>query len=366
MLVAMPHRFAVVMAGGKGERFWPMSRLRRPKQLLPIVGHGPMLAQTLERLPGLVPVERVFVLTNREQRDAVLEACPMLPPENGVAEPAGRDTTAAVGLAALLVARRDPEAVIAMLPADQVIHDTGAFRDVLAAAFEAACAEPWLVTIGIRPTEPATGFGYVQRGSLLARAQGREVFSVARFVEKPDVDTARRYLESGDYLWNSGMFVWSVASIRAALARHAPDIHAGLAAIEADLAAGRPVDATLAERFPSLRKISVDFGVMEKAGNVVTIPATFDWDDVGSWPSVMRHEAADANGNVLRGAAVVEGGDGNLVVSTPGHLVAVMGVDDLVVVHTPDATLVCPKSHAQRIKDLLRRLEGDARWKHVL
>jgi mannose-1-phosphate guanylyltransferase len=264
------------------------------------------------------------------------------------------------------VARRDPEAVIAMLPADQVIHDTGAFRDVLAAAFEAACAEPWLVTIGIRPTEPATGFGYVQRGSLLARAQGREVFSVARFVEKPDVDTARRYLESGDYLWNSGMFVWSVASIRAALARHAPDIHAGLAAIEADLAAGRPVDATLAERFPSLRKISVDFGVMEKAGNVVTIPATFDWDDVGSWPSVMRHEAADANGNVLRGAAVVEGGDGNLVVSTPGHLVAVMGVDDLVVVHTPDATLVCPKSHAQRIKDLLRRLEGDARWKHVL
>jgi mannose-1-phosphate guanylyltransferase len=366
MLGPMPQRYAVIMAGGKGERFWPLSRLRRPKQLLPIVGDVPMLTQTVERLPGLVPVEHILVLTNREQRPAVLEACPMVPPENIIAEPVGRDTTAAVGLAALLVARRDPTATLAMLPADHVIHDTGAFREVLAAAFEAAHAEPWLVTIGIRPTEPATGFGYIHRGDLLARAQGRDVFAVKRFVEKPDLETARAYLESGEYLWNGGMFVWAVPTIRSALAQHVPDIHAGLATIEADLGAGHPVDAALEAHFPGLRKISVDFGVMEKATNVVTIPATFDWDDVGAWPAVMRHLPTDAHGNVVRGSALVEAGDGNLVVSTPDHLVAVMGVDDLIVVHTPDATLVCPKSHAQRVKELLRRVEGDERWQKLL
>jgi mannose-1-phosphate guanylyltransferase len=366
MLAAMPQRYAVIMAGGKGERFWPQSRLRRPKQLLPIVGDTSMLAQTVERLPGLLPLENILVITNREQRAAVLETCPMLPPENVVAEPIGRDTAAAVGLAALLVARRDPRATLAMLPADHVIHDTKAFRDVLAAGFESAEAEPWLVTVGIRPTEPATGYGYIHRGELIARAQGREVWKVQRFVEKPDLETARAYLESGEYLWNAGMFVWTVPTVRAALAEHVKDIAEGIATIERDIAGGRSIDDALGAHFPSLKKISIDFAVMEKAKNVVTLAATFDWDDVGAWPAVMRHLAADAAGNVVRGGGLVEAGNGNLVVSTPDHLVAVMGVDDLIVVHTADATLVCPKSHAQRVKDLLKRVEGDPQWKKLL
>lgn len=366
MLAAMPQRYAVIMAGGKGERFWPQSRLRRPKQLLPIVGDVPMLTQTVERLPPLVPHERVFVITNREQRAAVLEGCPMLPPENIIAEPVGRDTAAAVGLAALLVARRDPKATLAMLPADHVIHDVHAFREVLGAAFAAADAEPWLVTLGIRPTEPATGYGYIQRGPWAARAEGHDVFAVRRFVEKPDLNTARQYLESGEYLWNAGMFVWSVSTIRAALGAHVPELADGLAVIERDLAAGQAMDDVLGAHFPTLKKISIDYAVMEKAANVVTLGATFDWDDVGAWPAVVRHLPADAAGNVRRGDTLVESGSGNLVVSTHDHLVAIIGVDDLVVVHTPDATLVCPKAQAQRVKELTKRLEQEERWHKLL
>ena len=362
----MSHRYAVIMAGGKGERFWPQSRRARPKQLLPIVGETPMLAQTVERLQGLVAPEQVIVITNREQRAAAIAACPMLPPENIVAEPVGRDTAAAVGLAALLVGRRDPQAILAMLPADQVIHDTKAFRDVLYAAFDAAEAESWLVTIGIHPSEPATGYGYIQRGPLMARAQGRDVFQVKRFVEKPHLEKAREYLASGDYLWNAGMFVWSVATIRAALARHVPLLAGGLETIEQAVAGGRAMDDALAEHFPTLQKISVDYAVMEKADNVVTLAGTFDWDDVGAWPAIMRHLPGDESGNVVRGEGLVETGAGNLVVSTGDHLVALMGVDDLIVVHTPDATLVCPKSHAQQVKLLLQRLDAKPEWRKLL
>jgi mannose-1-phosphate guanylyltransferase len=366
MLRAMPQRFVVIMAGGKGERFWPQSRLRRPKQLLPIVGDSSMLAQTVERLPGLVEYANIIVITNRDQRAAVLETCSMLPPENIVAEPVGRDTAAAVGLAALLVGRRDPRATLAMLPADHVIHDTAAFRDVLAAAFEAAEAEPRLVTLGIDPTEAATGYGYIQKGAVVTKSRGRDVFAVKRFVEKPSLETARGYLASGDYLWNAGMFVWSVATIRGALESHVPDLASGLATIEKEIQSGRPIDDALAAHFPALKKISIDYAVMEKASNVVTLAATFDWDDVGAWPAIVRHLPADAGGNVLRGDAIVEAGKNNLVVSGRDHLVAVLGVDDLIVVHTADATLVCPKSEAQRVKELLKKLEQEERWKKLL
>ncbi len=362
----MSHRFVVIMAGGKGERFWPQSRLNRPKQLLPIVGDSPMLTQTVERLPQLVPYENILIITNREQRAAVLECCPMLPPENVVAEPVGRDTAAAVGLAALLVGRRDPGATLAMLPADHVIHDVKGFCAVLEAAFEAAEAESRLVTLGIGPTEPATGYGYIQKGETVAQAKGREVWKVRRFVEKPDLETAKGYLASGEFLWNAGMFVWTVSSIRAAIARHVPELASGLEAIEKELAAGKNTDAALEEHFPGLKKISVDFAVMEKADNVVTLAATFDWDDVGAWPAIVKHLPADAKGNVVRGAGLVHEGAGNLVSSTQDHLVAVIGVEDLIVVHTDDATVVVPKSRAQDIKEVVKQLGADPRWKKLL
>jgi len=362
----MSNGYVVIMAGGKGERFWPRSRLHCPKQLLPIVGDSSMLAQTVERLRGLVLPERVIVIVNRVQRAAALAACPQLPTENIVAEPVGRDTAAAVGLAAVLVAQRDQQATLAMLPADQVIHDSPSFRSVLQAAFEAAAAHPWLVTIGIQPTEPATGYGYIQRGSAKARFAGRDVFDVRRFVEKPTVEVAREYLAGGDYLWNAGMFIWSVASIQAAITRHVPELAAGLETIQRQLADGRAIDDTLAEHYPRLPRNSVDYAIMEKADNVVTLAGTFDWDDVGAWPAIMRHLPGDERGNVIQGQGLVEAGSGNLVVSSGEHIVALLGVEDLVVVHTVDATLVCARSHAQQVKQLLKRLETQPHWQKTL
>ncbi len=344
------------MAGGRGERFWPQSRLAMPKHLLPIVGDRALLVQTIERLLPMIPAERVLIITNRQQAPAIRGLCPAIPAENIVAEPVGRDTTAAVGLALVLVRRRDPQATFAMLPADHVIHDTVAFRADLERAFGAAEREPLLVTLGIRPTEPATGFGYIQRGP--ARAGTHSVFDVSRFVEKPTQAVAERYLAAGDYLWNAGMFFWRVAVVAEAFARHVPDVWADLGRLEAALAAGEPLDTVLDAIYPALRKISVDYALIEKATNVAVIPACFDWDDVGAWPAVMRHFPADAAGNVVRGLAAVEQAEGNLVVSGADHLVAVLGVKDLIVVHTADVTLVCPKAKAQEIKVLLKRCEA--------
>lgn len=360
----MANRYVVIMAGGRGERFWPQSRLARPKHLLPIVGESALLVQTIERLLPLVPAERVLIITNRQQAAAIRELCPMLPAANIVAEPVGRDTAAAVGLALVLVRRRDPEATFAMLPADHVIHDSVTFRADLDRAFAAAEGEPLLVTLGIQPTEPATGFGYIQRGAPRAGVEG--LHDVARFVEKPQLEVAKTYLASGDYLWNAGMFFWRVPVVAAAFAEHVPDLWAELGRLDAALTAGQPLEAVLETFYPTLKKISIDYALIEKARNVAVIPARFDWDDVGAWPAVTRHFPADAAGNVVRGLAAVEQAAGNLVVSTPDHLVAVLGVQDLIVVHTPDATLVCPKDKAQEIKALLKRCEAAAELKRFL
>ncbi|RKX36143.1 MAG: mannose-1-phosphate guanyltransferase [Verrucomicrobia bacterium] len=352
----MKDRYVVIMAGGRGERFWPESRLRRPKQLLPIAGEEAMLTQTLNRLPGLVPLENTLVLTNREQIDSVREVCPSLPAENIIAEPEGRDTAAAVGLATLMVKRRSADASLAMLPADHVIANHERFRAVLEAAFLAAEQDPVLVTIGIVPTEPATGYGYIQKGEPMGDLNGRSLFAVRRFVEKPDLETARKYLDSGDFFWNGGMFVWQVSTIERAFEEHAPELRKAFVELEADMIEGGDFETVLSRHFPKLPRISVDFAIMEKARNVVTVSADFDWDDVGAWPAAARHMNPMGEGNVSRGRALVENGSGNIIVSDPDHLVALVGCDNLVVVHTDDATLVCPKGESQRIKDLVKRL----------
>ncbi|MFP4358761.1 MAG: mannose-1-phosphate guanylyltransferase [Puniceicoccaceae bacterium] len=339
------------MAGGSGERFWPRSRLSRPKHLLPIVGDRPMLAQTLGRLDGLVPPERTWVITNGEQAEAVRRICPELDPEKIVAEPLGRDTAPAVALAALLVRREGGDGAFAMLPADHVIHDGEAFRADLASAFAAAERAPVIATIGIEPTFPATGYGYIEAGA------GREgCFAVNRFVEKPDPETARAYLESGGYFWNGGIFVWRPSTILGALAEFRPELHRDCAAIGEDLEAGAPLEKVLAMRYPGLEKISIDYAVMEKARNVVMIRSTFDWDDVGSWPAIGRHHPKDGSGNAIRGAAAVEDAADNIVYAEDGHLVGLIGVSGLVVVQTPDATLVCPRERAQDVKKLVRSI----------
>jgi mannose-1-phosphate guanylyltransferase len=356
----MPQKFIVILAGGKGERFWPQSRLRRPKHLLPIVGDKPMLAQTLARVRPLVPAQNIFIITATDQLRAVRALCRGLPPANIVAEPVGRDTAPAVGLAAALVAQRDPRGVFAILPADHVIHDTRTYQADLRAAFAAAAGADVMVTIGIKPNEPATAFGYIQRGKLWKKFARRPCYAVQRFVEKPSLEVAQGYLASGDYLWNAGMFVWSVPVVLAAFERHAPVLRAGLDQIMAGLARRRALVPLLKKIYPALPKISVDYALLEKADNVVVLPASFDWDDVGSWPAVARHHPKDGSGNVVRGRAIVEQGNNNIVVAEDGHLLAVIGADDLIVVHTPDATLVCPRHRAQDIKQLLKRIEAGA------
>lgn len=354
------------MAGGKGERFWPASRLARPKQVLPIVGGKPMLTQTVDRLDGFIPAANIIVITNVEQVDAVRDVCPELPAENVVAEPVGRDTAAAVGLAMLLIKARSPEATLAMLPADAFIQDAEAFRGALDIAFQAAETTPSLVTIGIQPTEPATGYGYIHRGPVAETIGGVEVYSVRQFREKPDLETARAYVESGDYFWNAGMFVWKVATISDALSAHVPALKSGLDAIESRMASGEELEPLLGELYPKLQKISIDFAVMEKADNVLTLAATFDWDDVGAWPAIERHFPADANGNVVDGDAVFSESSNNIVVCGKDHLVALIGVEDLIVVQTADATLVCRKDQAQQIKEVVKSLSGKGKYAKLL
>ncbi|MBK9990028.1 MAG: NTP transferase domain-containing protein [Verrucomicrobia bacterium] len=361
----MAQKFVVIIAGGKGERFWPQSRAHRPKHLLPIVGKKPLLVQTLERVRALVPAKNIFVITSAVQAKAVREVCAKLPAANIIAEPVGRDTAPAVGLAAALVGARDPQGIFAVLPADHVIHDAKAYQRDLRVAFAAAESAPVMVTIGISPTEPATGFGYIQRGEAWQKFENCPVYRVKRFVEKPTLAVAKGYLAGGDYIWNAGMFVWSVPVVTAALAKHAPELDTALKPIRAALAKRKALAPVLAKVYPKLTKISVDYALLEKSDNVVVLPSSFDWDDVGAWPAVPKHYEKDASGNVTRGRALIEGGSNNIVFSEGNHLLAVLGTDDFIIVHTPDATLVAPKSKAQEIKLLLKRIEAEKdgqRW----
>jgi mannose-1-phosphate guanylyltransferase len=359
-------RFVVIMAGGRGERFWPQSRLRRPKHLLPIVGEKPMLTQTVDRLGSVVPPENVLIITNKEQRDAVLEICPTLPPENVIAEPVGRDTAAAVGLATVLVEARDPEATFAMLPADHVIHDEAGFQGILETAFAAAEAEPALVTVGITAAYPATGYGYIHRGDVSREVDGRPVYAVQAFKEKPDATTAESYVASGEYYWNAGMFFWRVPVISAEFEAHTPALWGALGAFREGLAAGTALDALLEAHYPNLEKISIDYAIMEKAATVRVVESAFDWDDVGEWPAVARHFPKDAAGNVSRGTVSLLEASGNIVINEDGHLTALIGVDNLIVVQTGDATLVCAKDKAQDIKKLVKSLGTEADKAHLL
>lgn len=362
----MSSRYVVIMAGGRGERFWPQSRQQKPKHLLPIVGDKPMLAQTVERLKGFVPEKNVLIITNREQLEAVRGICPSLPIENIVAEPVGRDTAAAVGLAMVLVKDRDPAAAFAMLPADHVIHDVQAFQETLEKAFVFAEENDKLLTIGIPPTYPATGFGYIQKGEELVKVQGETVYDVRRFVEKPDQQTAEDYLASKDYFWNAGMFVWKGEVIEKAFADYTPGLHHGLLKLSRALAEKQDLDDLLGELYPDLDKISIDYAIMEKSPEVATLQAGFDWDDVGAWPAVSSHYPADKAGNVIKGTGIVQEGRNNLIFSEGDHAVTAIGVEDLIIVHTPDATLICPKNKAQEIKKLVQELGKSEELKKLL
>lgn len=348
----MNNRYVVIMAGGRGERFWPQSRLKRPKHLLPIVGDSAMLAQTIERLKGLVPVENIFVITNTEQRESVLETCSSLLPNRVIGEPVGRDTAAAVGLAAILVEKEGEDAAFALLPADHVIEDEAGFRSVLESAFEAAEADELLVTVGIKPTFPATGYGYLHGGKEVVGISSRSVSIVQRFVEKPDLEKAEEYVADGNYFWNAGMFVWRPSVILAEIERLVPSLSSGLKELRANWESSSSLEEAMNQVYPNLKKISIDFAVMENAERVVMLESDFDWDDVGEWPAIARHYPADEKGNVFKGHGVAIDAANNLSFAEAGHCVTLLGVKDLIVVQSADATMVCHKDCAQQVKKL--------------
>jgi mannose-1-phosphate guanylyltransferase len=352
------------MAGGSGTRLWPLSRAARPKQLLDVVaedggGAHSLLAEAFARLEAVLPAERIWVCTAARYADAVRSALPRLRADRLVLEPVPRDTANAVGLVAALVADVDAEAELAVVSADHVIRPVERFATALRTAYELLAVRPRaLVTLGVTPTSPATGFGYVQKG---APAGLPGVAEAVSFREKPDRATAEAYLASGEYLWNSGMFVWRAQTVLDALRDHLPETAAGLSRVVA-APAGPERDAVLAEVFPTLPKISIDYAVLEPAaaepGRVAVVDLDVDWLDVGSWPALAHTLATDDAGNATSGPVVVLDGSGNVVLSDdPDHLVALVGVRDSVVVHTADVTMVCPVGDAERVKQLLAVVE---------
>lgn len=357
--------YTVIMAGGSGTRFWPLSRRLRPKQLLPLGGDGStaLLTATARRVAGLSPLERVLVVTRADLADGTRAALPGLPPENLLLEPAGRNTAPCVAWATATVQRRDPTAVIVVLAADAFIEDEGAFVAALRTAAEAA-ASGAIVTLGIRPTRPETGYGYLHVGDVLANAPDG-VYKVRAFVEKPDAARAAAFVSGSAHLWNAGIFVFRADVMRAAVAAHLPAVSEALDAF--DVAAKSSPDAEMNEvaaRYPTLPNISIDYGVMEKVSEVAVVPVSCGWSDVGSWQASWELGAKDERQNVVRGAladAVLVDASGNVVVSPSGKVVALVGVRDLVVVDTPDALLVVPRERAQDVKKAVDALTAARR-----
>jgi len=347
--------YGLILAGGTGERFWPLSRRSRPKQLLQLISTKTLLEETVARLDGLVPQERILVLTNVDQEAALRELLPNLPLENIVAEPAKRDTAAAIALATAWVAMRDHRATMLVLPADHVIENGTAFRETMQTAARAAEETGALVTIGIKPTWACPGFGYIEQGASASLPGGpapNDIYRVLRFREKPNTDLADTFMRKGNFRWNTGMFVWSVPTVLSEFNRHAPE----LADFISQIRAPGNWDTALRDRFPRLPIISFDYAIMEKADRVLMVEATFDWDDVGGWRAVAAYLAKDANQNAANCELTTLRASDNIVFSDEPATVALIGVHNLIVVRTPDALLICNRRDAERIKEIVGKL----------
>ena len=341
--------YAVIMAGGKGTRLWPQSRENMPKQLWKFSGQKSLLQTTIERVAPIIPAERALILTVGNIYQEICCQLPEIPPRNVVVEPVGRSTAPCVGLAALFI--DDPDACMVILPSDHVISNTEEFLRKVRLAVDMAADGEHLVTFGIQPTGPETGFGYIQRGQ-----QAREgVYDVRKFTEKPDLATARRFVDSGEYYWNSGMFIWKKSTLMTMIERYLPDLHKGLMTIQP--AIGTPDEARIiAEVFEDLASVSIDYGIMEKAETTYVVPVDFGWNDVGSWAALPEVWGADDRDNTLKGKIMALESQRNIVYADHG-LVSLIGVEDLIVVKVKDTVLVCHKEQAQQVKDMVELLE---------
>jgi mannose-1-phosphate guanylyltransferase len=370
----MNDRYVIIMAGGKGERFWPMSREKTPKQLITLLGKRSFLQQAVDRVLPLVPLKNILIITNAVQAPEVRRQLPKLPKHNVIAEPCGRDTCAAVTLGAAIVGARSTTAVMAVLPADHVIPDPKKFQQVLADAFDLAGRGQAIVTIGIKPTEPATGYGYIHVGEPLPAPKGVKgykttFFKAERFVEKPNLEKAVEYVSSGHYRWNAGMFIWSFVTVTEGLQKHQPEMFEACQRWFKVANTPAKLDRVLAKEYPAIKKVSIDFALMEHAQNVVVADGSFDWDDLGSWTALARHLKPDAEGNCAVGDFIHVDAARNIVFDartknrTP---IAIVGLRDSIIVQTDDATLVAHKSQAQKIKELVAKLASTPAYKKLV
>jgi mannose-1-phosphate guanylyltransferase len=357
--------YALIMAGGGGTRLWPHSRLDHPKQFVKLFGDRTLAQMAYDRIQPLIPPEDIYVVTGERYADLVREQLCDLPPGNLIAEPVGRNTAPAIGLGALYIRRRAPQGTMIVLTADHLIRQNARFRDALLAAAQMA-ASGALVTLGIHPRGPVTGFGYIEQGEALGQFGGFEAYRVVRFTEKPDPDTARRFVASGRYHWNSGMFVWRVEAIMAEIARQMPDLHAALTEIDAAL--GTPQEEAVLERvWYDIGEVSIDYGVMEGARATAVLPVDVGWRDVGSWAAVYEESASAPGANVV----LREGNGELLAVDTKGclvhsdKLVVTLGLRDLVIVDTGDVLMICPRDRAQEVRKLVEALQDEQREEYL-
>lgn len=349
--------YAVIMAGGQGTRLWPQSRYDNPKQLWEILHGKSMLQNTVERMAPLMAPQNIFIITGVHLYDPICTQIPQIPSKNILVEPMGRSTAPCVGLAALYI--DDPDACMAVLPSDHVIQHPDEFRRLLKVAVDVASEGENLVTFGIQPTGPETGFGYIQRGEYIRD----EVYTVRRFTEKPDALTARQFVDSGEFYWNSGMFVWKVSTLLTMIERYLPNLHQGLMKIKP--AIGTPDEQRVIEDvFEEIESISIDYGIMEKAETTYVVPGDFGWNDVGSWAAMPEVWGIDSEGNTCRGAVVALDSHGNVAYNDDG-LTALIGVENLIVVKVGNAVLVCAKDQAQRVRDIVGKLDEDKRTEYL-
>lgn len=364
----MPHRknknsiYALILAGGTGTRLWPRSRRERPKQLLPLISTRTMLQETVDRILPIIPADHIFIVANEGFAPAVREQLPDLPSKNIIREPVGHGTAPCIGLGGLHIQKLDPDAVMISLHADHYIERVEEFRRVLLDAAQVA-RSGYLVTLGIKPRQPETGYGYIQRGELIKKVGAQEVYRVARFLEKPNEAMAVHFVESGTYYWNSGIFVWQIATLWEEYARYQPKLFGQLQTIGKDLHTRRE-KATLARVWSKIKNETIDVGIMEKSQRVVTLPIDIGWSDVGSWATLLDLLPGNRENNVIVGEHVGVDTSSSLIYS-PHRLIATVGLKDIIVVDTDDAILVCPKSRAQEVKHIVETLKQNNKHKYL-